>query len=88
MNTGGITDRIYNFANAMVGRWPGGLGQVNVFGNVIFAGMSGAAVADAAGLGLIEIKAMDDAGYDHTFSAAVRLLPPQSPRLFRHPFRL
>ncbi len=87
MNTGGITDRIYNFANAMVGRWPGGLGQVNVFGSVIFAGMSGAAVADAAGLGLIEIKAMDDAGYDHTFSAAVTaasstiapVIPPSIP---------
>ncbi len=87
MNTGGITDRIYNFANAMVGRWPGGLGQVNVFGSVIFAGMSGAAVADAAGLGLIEIKAMDDAGYDHTFSSAVTaasstiapVIPPSIP---------
>ncbi len=87
MNTGGITTRIYNFANAMVGRWPGGLGQVNVLGSVVFAGMSGAAVADAAGLGLIEIKAMDDAGYDHTFSAAVTaasstiapVIPPSIP---------
>lgn len=87
MNTGGITDRIYNFANAMVGQWPGGLGQVNVFGSVVFAGMSGAAVADAAGLGLIEIKAMDDAGYDHTFSAAITaasstiapVIPPSIP---------
>jgi tripartite ATP-independent transporter DctM subunit len=87
MNTGGITDRIYNFANAMVGRWPGGLGQVNVFGSVLFAGMSGAAVADAAGLGAIEIKAMDDAGYDHTFSSAITaasstiapVIPPSIP---------
>lgn len=87
MNTGGITTRIYNFANAMVGRWPGGLGQVNVLGSVVFAGMSGAAVADAAGLGLIEIKAMDDAGYDHTFSAAITaasstiapVIPPSIP---------
>ena len=87
MNTGGITTRIYNFANAIVGRWPGGLGQVNVIGSVVFAGMSGAAVADAAGLGLIEIKAMDDAGYDHTFSAAITaasstiapVIPPSIP---------
>ena len=71
MNTGGITDRIFNFAKAMVGQWPGGLGQVNVTSSLIFSGMSGAAVADAAGLGIIEIKAMDDAGYDHKFSAGI-----------------
>jgi tripartite ATP-independent transporter DctM subunit len=71
MNTGGITDRIFNFAKAMVGQWPGGLGQVNVFSSLIFSGMSGAAVADAAGLGVIEMKAMDDAGYDHKFSAGI-----------------
>jgi len=87
MNTGGITNRIFNFANAMVGRWPGGLGQVNVISSVVFAGMSGAAVADAAGLGLIEIKAMDDAGYDRKFSAAITaasstiapVIPPSIP---------
>ena len=47
MNTGGITRRLYNFANMLVGHWPGGLGQVNIIGSVIFAGMSGAAVSDA-----------------------------------------
>ena len=71
MNTGGITDRIFNFAKAMVGHWPGGLGQVNVVSSVIFSGMSGAAVADAAGLGAIEIKAMNDAGFDEKFSASI-----------------
>lgn len=87
MNTGGITDRIFNFAKACVGHWPGGLGQVNIFSSVIFSGMSGAAVADAAGLGVIEMKAMDDAGYDHTFSASITaasstigpVIPPSIP---------
>jgi tripartite ATP-independent transporter DctM subunit len=63
MNTGLITDRIFNFANALVGHLRGGLGHVNVVGSMIFAGMSGTAVADAAGLGNIEIKAMLDAKY-------------------------
>ncbi|MBU1360438.1 MAG: TRAP transporter large permease subunit, partial [Gammaproteobacteria bacterium] len=63
MNNAGITTRIYNFALALVGWLRGGLGHVNVLGSVIFAGMSGTAIADAAGLGTIEIKAMRDAGY-------------------------
>jgi tripartite ATP-independent transporter DctM subunit len=63
MNTATITDRIFNFVNAMVGHFRGGLGHVNVVGSMIFAGMSGTAVADAAGLGNIEIKAMRSAGY-------------------------
>ncbi len=71
MNTGGITDRIFNFAKACVGHWPGGLAQVNIVSSVIFSGMSGAAVADAAGLGMIEMKAMDDAGFPHEFSAGI-----------------
>ena len=71
MNNGGITDRIFKFAQAVCGHWPGGLAQVNIFSSVIFSGMSGAAVADAAGLGVIEMKAMDDAGFDHTFSAGI-----------------
>ncbi|MDD3368046.1 MAG: TRAP transporter large permease [Lachnospiraceae bacterium] len=71
MNTGGITDRIFDFAKACVGHWPGGLGQVNILSSVIFSGMSGAAVADAAGLGIIEMKAMDDAGFPHEFSAGI-----------------
>lgn len=71
MNTGGITNRIFQFANALIGHVKGGLGHVNVLASLIFSGMSGSAVADAAGLGLIEIKAMDDAGYDRKFSAAI-----------------
>lgn len=71
MNTGGMTTRIFRFANALVGHIKGGLGHVNVLASLIFSGMSGSAVADAAGLGLVEIKAMDEAGYDRPFSAAV-----------------
>ena len=63
MNSSMITDRIFQFANALVGHLRGGLGHVNVVGSMIFAGMSGTAVADAAGLGNIEIKAMLDAKY-------------------------
>jgi TRAP-type mannitol/chloroaromatic compound transport system permease large subunit len=81
MNSAGITNRIYNFALALVGWLKGGLGHVNVIGSVIFAGMSGTAIADAAGLGTIEIKAMQDHGYStgvgharahHSAFAAVR----------------
>ena len=51
MNTSGITHRIYSYALALVGWLKGGLGHVNVMGSVVFAGMSGTAIADAAGLG-------------------------------------
>lgn len=71
MNTGGITRRIFRFANACVGHIRGGLGQVNVLASLFFSGMSGAAVADAAGLGQVELKAMKDKGYDLEFSAAI-----------------
>src|SRR5262249_12408847 len=57
MNSAGITNRIYDFAVASVGWMRGGLAHVNIMGSVIFAGMSGTAIADAAGLGTIEIKA-------------------------------
>ena len=87
MNTGGITERIFRFARAMVGHIWGGLGQVNVIASMIFSGMSGAAVADAAGLGMIEMKAMKDNGYDWRFSAAITaasstigpVIPPSIP---------
>lgn len=83
MNYGGITKRIFNFANAMVGHIPGGLGQVNIFSSVIFSGMSGSANADAAGLGMIEIKAMREAGFDDDFilgiTAASSLIGPIIP---------
>ena len=87
MNTGGITERIFRFARVLVGHIWGGLGQVNVIASMIFSGMSGAAVADAAGLGMIEMKAMKDNGYEWRFSAAITaasstigpVIPPSIP---------
>jgi TRAP-type C4-dicarboxylate transport system permease large subunit len=87
MNNAGITNRIYNFALALVGWLKGGLGHVNVVGSVIFAGMSGTAIADAAGLGTVEIKAMKDHGYDAEFAVGVTaasatlgpIIPPSLP---------
>jgi TRAP-type C4-dicarboxylate transport system permease large subunit len=87
MNNAGITNRIYNFALALVGWLKGGLGHVNVVGSVIFAGMSGTAIADAAGLGTIEIKAMKDHGYETEFAVGVTaasatlgpIIPPSLP---------
>ena len=71
MNVGGTTQRIFRFARALVGHVPGGLGQVSVVSSMIFSGMSGSAVADAAGLGQIQHRAMVDAGYKPTISAAI-----------------
>jgi TRAP-type C4-dicarboxylate transport system permease large subunit len=87
MNNAGITNRIYNFALALVGWLKGGLGHVNVVGSVVFAGMSGTAIADAAGLGTIEIKAMKDHGYSGEFAVGVTaasatlgpIIPPSLP---------
>ena len=87
MNNAGITTRIYNFALALVGWLKGGLGHVNVVGSVIFAGMSGTAIADAAGLGTIEIKAMKEHGYSSEFAVGVTaasatlgpIIPPSLP---------
>jgi len=71
MNKGSVTSRIFNFANALVGHLRGGLGHVNVLASMIFAGMSGTAVADAAGLGALEIKAMRDQGYSMSYSIGI-----------------
>ncbi|MEM7022618.1 MAG: TRAP transporter large permease [Pseudomonadota bacterium] len=71
MNVVGMTDRIFAFASSLVGHFKAGLAQVNVLSSMIFAGVSGAAVADAAGLGTIEIKAMKERGYKAEFAAAV-----------------
>lgn len=87
MNNAGVTNRIYNFALALVGWLKGGLGHVNVVGSVIFAGMSGTAIADAAGLGTVEIKAMKDHGYATEFAVGVTaasatlgpIIPPSLP---------
>ncbi len=73
MNAGGITERIFAFARALVGWIAGGLAQVNILASVIFAGMSGSALADLAGLGAVEIRAMRANGYPVGFSTAVTL---------------
>lgn len=64
MNGAGITERIFNFAKTSLGHLVGGMGHVNIFASLVFSGMSGSALADAGGLGQLEIKAMRDAGYD------------------------
>ncbi|MBA4789755.1 MAG: TRAP transporter large permease [Rhizobiales bacterium] len=87
MNIAGVTGRIYAFAVALVGWMRGGLGQVNIIGSVVFSGMSGTAIADAAGLGTIEIKAMKDHGYSTEFAVGVTaasatlgpIIPPSLP---------
>ena len=87
MNSAGITNRIYDFAVALAGWMRGGLAHVNIIGSVIFAGMSGTAIADAAGLGTIEIKAMKDHGYSTEFAVGVTaasstlgpIIPPSLP---------
>lgn len=87
MNTGGITRRIFRCCSAWVGAIPGGLGHANVVASVVFSGMSGSAVADAGGLGQIEIDAMTEEGFDPEFSAAVTatsatigpIIPPSIP---------
>ncbi len=71
MNTTGITERVFNFALALMGHIRGGLGQVNVLGSMIFAGISGSSTADVAGLGRVEIKAMVESGYRIEFAAAI-----------------
>jgi tripartite ATP-independent transporter DctM subunit len=87
MNAGGITMRIFRFANALVGSMRGGLAQVNVMASIIFAGMTGTAVSDAAGLGPVVLKGMRDNGYREDFSVAVTaasstigpIIPPSVP---------
>jgi len=71
MNNGGITDRIVRVANLSVGRMRGGLAQANIFGSMLFAGISGAAVADVAALGSVFVPSMSESGYSRDFSAAV-----------------
>lgn len=87
MNIAGVTGRIYSFAVALVGWMRGGLAQVNIIGSVIFSGMSGTAIADAAGIGTIEIKAMKDHGYSAEVAVGVTaasatlgpIIPPSLP---------
>ena len=87
MNTGGMTQRIFDFTQLLVGRVRGGLAHANMLASMIFAGMSGSAVADAAGLGAIEINAMKKEGYSTRFAAALTcasctigpIIPPSIP---------
>jgi tripartite ATP-independent transporter DctM subunit len=87
MNSAGITERIFSFATKVVGWLRGGLCHANILASVIFAGMSGSAVADAAGVGTLEIKAMRDEGYDAETAAAITaasatigpIIPPSLP---------
>ena len=87
MNIAGVTGRIYKFAVDLVGWMRGGLAQVNIIGSVIFSGMSGTAIADAAGIGTIEIKAMQDHGYPTEVAVGVTaasatlgpIIPPSLP---------
>ena len=71
MNCSGISHYIYQFANTAVGRLPGGLAQVNIFGSLVFSGISGSALADIGGLGRIEIDAMRKKGFNVPFACAV-----------------
>ncbi len=71
MNSSGVTTRIFDFSNKLVGHIKGGLGHVNVIASIIFAGMSGAAIADAGGLGTIEIEAMRKGGYNDRLTIGI-----------------
>jgi len=87
MNASGVSERIFDFARTLVGHIRGGLGHVNVLASLLFSGMSGSAVADAGGLGQLEVRAMRAGGYDDDFSGSVTaasaiigpLIPPSIP---------
>lgn len=89
MNVGNITEHIIRFSNALLGHIRGGLGMANVGGSVIFGGISGTAVGDAASFGSVMIPGMAKAGYDKPFAAAVTaasstiapMLPPSVPMI-------
>jgi tripartite ATP-independent transporter DctM subunit len=90
MNTGEVTEMVFRFANTLVGRWRGGMGHVNVIASLIFSGMTGSAVADASGLGIMEIESMRKHGYDDGFSCGITaasatigpVFPPSIPMVF------
>ena len=71
INSGKVTEKVFGFAMGFVGRFKGGLGHVNVLASLVFSGMTGSAIADASGLGKMEIDAMRAEGYDDGFSCAV-----------------
>jgi tripartite ATP-independent transporter DctM subunit len=71
MNSSEVTDKIFDFARSLIGRRHGATGYVNIVASLIFAGMTGSAVADASGLGTLEIAQMKKEGYDMPFSCAI-----------------
>lgn len=87
MNVGGVTHRIYAFAKSLVGSVQGGLAQVNVIASIIFAGMTGTAVSEAAGLGTVVMKSMREEGYKPDLAVAIvaasstigPIIPPSVP---------
>lgn len=87
MNSSGITQRIFAFAKSLVGHFTGGLGHVNILASLMFSGMSGSALADAGGLGQLEIKSMRDEKYDDDYSGGLTaasaiigpIIPPSIP---------
>ena len=87
MNTAGITHKMFRFSNVITGTIPGGMAHANIIGSAMFAGMSGTAVADAGGLGNVEIEAMRSVGYDADFACACTaassvlgpIIPPSLP---------
>jgi len=89
MNESGMTTRLFRFARSIVGGIPGGLGHVNVLTSVLFAGMSGSAIADAGGIGAMQITAMEENGFDTEFSIGITasssligpIIPPSIPML-------
>jgi len=87
MNSGGLTDRLFRFAQLLLGRSRGALAQVNIGATLIFSGMTGSAIADASGIGVMSIRAMESAGYPKGFACATTsasaimgpLMPPSIP---------
>lgn len=87
MDKGDVSNRIIDFSRDLVGHLPGGLAHVNVVANMIVAGMSGSALADAGGIGVVAVKMMRRGGYDDRFTAAITasasiigpIIPPSIP---------
>ena len=83
----GTAERLLNFTNALVGRFYGGLGYVNIFSSMLFGGCSGSAIADVGGLGPLEIEMMEKGGYEKPFAVALTvsssiqgpIIPPSIP---------
>ncbi len=90
MNSSKVSDMIFSFANSMVGKVRGSMGHVNVIASLIFSGMTGSAIADASGVGILEIEQMKKHGYDDGFSCAITatsatigpIFPPSIPMIF------